>query len=203
MKFRTALTVLALSAVFASTAAAHPGHDHDLGPGIQNAFAAGLFHPLFGLDHLLAMFAVGLLAAQLGGRALWALPAAFVGLMVFGGAAGMAGYSLPANEIFIAISVVVLGLALAVGMKYPLVAAAMIVGCFGILHGHAHGGELPNHASPLLYSCGFVAATAALHLGGIGAGLLLMRSARFKTLVRASGAAISAVGLVMLVMLMI
>ncbi len=196
MKFRTALTVLALSAVFASTAAAHPGHVH--GPGVQNAFAAGLFHPLFGLDHLLAMVAVGLLAAQLGGRALWALPAAFLGLMVFGGAAGMAGYPLPANEIFIAISVMVLGVALAVGMKYPLLAAAIIVGCFGMLHGHAHGAELPRLASPLLYSCGFVVATFALHAIGIGTGLLLMRQARFITLLRASGAAISIAGGVLL-----
>lgn len=196
MKFRTTLTVLAVSAVFASTAAAHPGHDH--GPGIQNALASGLFHPLFGLDHLLAMFAVGMLAAQLGGRALWALPAAFLGLMVFGGAAGMAGYSLPANEIGIAVSVVVLGVALVVGMKYPLPAAAIIVGCFGVLHGHAHGVELPNHASPLLYGVGFVVATAALHIAGIGAGLWLLRSARFTTLVRASGAVISAVGLMLL-----
>jgi urease accessory protein len=196
MKFRTALTVLALTAVFASTAAAHPGHDH--GPESGHALTAGLFHPLFGLDHLLAMFAVGLLAAQLGGRALWALPAAFLGLMVFGGAAGMARYSLPANEIFIAVSVVVLGVALAVGVKYPLLAAAIIVGCFGMLHGHAHGAELPKFASPLLYSCGFVVATAALHLGGIGAGLLLARNARFTTLLRASGAAISVVGLALL-----
>jgi len=196
MKLRIALTVLALVAVSAQFAGAHPHHVHTA--GTEHGLAAGFFHPLLGFDHLLAMFAVGLLAAQLGGRALWALPAAFLGLMIVGGALGMAGVGLPAMEIGIALSVVVLGVALLVGRKYPLVAAALIIGCFGLMHGHAHGVELPALTSPLLYSCGFLAATATLHLAGLGLGLWLMHGQRLTTVLRASGAAISAVGIILL-----
>ena len=196
MKFRTAFYVFALTAVSASSAFAHPHHVH--APGTEHGLAAGFLHPLLGFDHLLAMFAVGLLAAQLGGRALWALPAAFLGLMLLGGAAGMTGYGLPANEIGIALSVVALGAALVIGVKYPLPAAALVVGAFGVLHGHSHGAELPALASPLLYSCGFVVATAALHLLGIGAGLWFARQQHVFTWVRASGAAIAAAGVVLL-----
>ncbi|WP_254506812.1 HupE/UreJ family protein [Anatilimnocola floriformis] len=196
MKFRIALSVLALCAVSAVPAWAHPHHVH--APGAEHGLTAGFFHPLFGLDHLLAMFAVGLLAAQLGGRAIWALPMAFLSLMLAGGAAGMAGIGLPAMEIGIALSVVVLGAALLIGSKYPLAAATLVVGCFGIMHGHAHGTELPAMSSAALYSVGFLLATAALHLAGIAAGLLLVRGERSVTLLRASGAAISVVGIVLL-----
>ena len=197
MKLRTVVTVLAVIALSAAPAWAHPHHVH--APGAEHGLTAGFFHPLFGFDHLLAMFAVGLLAAQLGGRAIWALPAAFLGLMLAGGTAGMMGLGLPALEIGIALSVVVLGAALLIGRKYPLATATLIVGCFGLMHGHAHGTELPAMSSPVLYSCGFLVATAALHLTGIAAGLWLVQNQRFTTLLRVSGAAISAVGLLLLV----
>lgn len=197
MKFRTALSVLALVAVSAQVASAHPHHVH--APGMEHGLAAGFFHPLFGLDHLLAMFAVGLLAAQLGGRAMWALPAAFLGLMVAGGAMGLAGLGLPGIEVIIAASVVVLGVALAFGKKYPLLAATMIVGLFGIVHGHAHGTEMPAMTSPLVFGCGFVAATALLHVAGLIAGMWLVRGERSAAVLRLSGAAISLAGIALLV----
>lgn len=196
MKFRTALLVLALMAVSGSAAWAHPHAGSVPGAG---GLAAGFFHPLLGLDHLLAMFAVGMLGAQLGGRAIWALPAAFLGLMIGGGILGMAGYEFQLNEIGIAISVVALGVALAVGLKYPLIASAIIVGLFGLLHGHAHGTEMPAMAAPLLYGAGFIFATAALHAIGVGAGLLLIRGQRSPAALRVSGAAISLAGLLFLI----
>lgn len=136
----------------------------------------GVVHPLAGLDHLLAMVAVGVLAALAGTRrAAWAVPAGFVGGMVLGGAAGLAGVELPAVEVLIAASVVVLGVLVAVGVEgsatwLPLVAVAM-----GAVHGHAHGAELPAGAAPVAYVAGFVVATAALHATGAAAGLGLRR----------------------------
>jgi urease accessory protein len=196
MKSRTLLLVPVLLAVFASTAGAHP---HPLqGPGMEHGLAAGFFHPLLGLDHLLAMFAVGLLAAQLGGRAVWVLPASFLGAMLLGGGLGLVGLGLPGMEIGIALSVVALGVALAAGRKYPLVAAALIVGLFGITHGHAHGTEMPALAAPVLYGLGFIFASAGLNLTGLGLGLMFLHGQRDPFIVRVSGAAISLAGLVIL-----
>ncbi|WP_425617030.1 HupE/UreJ family protein [Anatilimnocola sp. NA78] len=195
MNLRTACAVLGMTAVFCSTAAAHPGHLHS--PS-ASGFESGFFHPFLGLDHLLAMFAVGLLATQIGGRAIWALPAAFLGMMVAGGALGMTGFALPGIEIGIALTVVGLGIALAYGKKYPLAVAAVVIGLFGLLHGHAHGAEMPGSLQPALYATGFVLATAGLHLAGIGAGLLLVRGAQEPLAIRLSGAAISFAGLMIL-----
>jgi urease accessory protein len=196
MKSRVVWLVPALVAVFASPAWAHPHHVH--APGMEHGLAAGFFHPLLGLDHLLAMFAVGLLAAQLGGRALWVLPGSFLGLMLVGGGLGMAGLGLPGLEIGIALSVVALGAALAVGKKYPLVAAALIVGLFGLTHGHAHGAEMPAMVAPALYGCGLFAATAGLHLAGLGLGLVFLHWQRDRYILRVAGAAISLAGLLIL-----
>jgi urease accessory protein len=117
---------------------------------------------------------------------------------VAGGAVGLAGYGLPGLEVIIAASVVVLGIALAVGKKYPLLAATIVVGLFGIVHGHAHGTEMPAMSSALMYGCGFVAATAALHAAGLLAGLWLIRGGRSAALLRLSGAAISLAGMALL-----
>lgn len=196
MKSRVVLLVPALVAVLASPAWAHPQHLH--GTGMEHGLAAGFFHPLLGLDHLLAMFAVGLLAAQLGGRAIWLLPVSFLGAMLIGGGLGMAGLGLPGMQIGIALSVVALGVALAVGRKYPLVAAALIVGLFGVTHGQAHGTELPALAAPALYGLGFVAATLGLHVSGLGLGLMFLHWQRDRFILRVSGAAISLAGLAIL-----
>ena len=189
-------TLLAAALVLVpSLALAHPGlpgHTHDL--------ATGFVHPLSGIDHVLAMVAVGLFAAQLGGRALWAVPASFVAVMAAAGLAGMSGVALPLTETGIALSIVVLGAAVALRLALTVAAAMALVGFFAIFHGYAHGLETPQTASGLLYGAGFVAATAALHGLGIGIGLALGRleGAFGRNMVRVAGSAAAVVGVVML-----
>jgi urease accessory protein len=158
-------------------------------------FEGGFVHPFSGLDHMLAMVAVGLWAAQRGGKALWVVPGAFIGVMVLGGLAGFLGLPLPFVETGIAASLMVLGLLVAFALPLPVAAMAAVVGLFAFFHGHAHGTELPEAASPLAYAGGFVLATAILHAFGVGAGLLLKRPAEGRIAVRLSGAAIALVGL--------
>jgi urease accessory protein len=183
--------LLPLLAVFLlpALAQAHPGV-----PGHTHGFANGLAHPLTGLDHICAMVAVGLWAAQRGGRALWLVPSVFVSVMILGGVLGMAAVPIPFVEPGIAASVLVLGVLIAAAVRLPLPASALLVGLFAVFHGYAHGAEMPASASGLAYGLGFVAATASLHLSGIGLGLLAQRfgSAR---LVRYAGAAIAACGI--------
>jgi urease accessory protein len=133
---------------------------------------AGLHHPVSGLDHVLAMVSVGLWGAQLGRPAVWLLPVTFPMVMAFGGMLGLMGVPLPGVEVGVALSGVLLGLAVLAEWRPPLWAAAAIVGFFAIFHGHAHGTELPAGASGLLYSIGFVAATGTLHAVGIGVGVI-------------------------------
>jgi urease accessory protein len=163
-------------------------------PGQATGFASGLNHPLHGWDHILAMVAVGLWAAQLGGRALWLVPAAFVSLMTVGGALGMGGVPVPGVETGILVSVLALGLLIATAARLPLAASMALVGCFAIFHGHAHGAEIPAAASGLAYGLGFMGATAALHACGIGFGVLAQRQLAMPVL-RYAGAAIALGGL--------
>lgn len=142
-----------------------------VGVGDTHGLAHGFLHPMSGVDHVLAMVAVGVLAAQLGGRALWAVPCAFVGMMIVGGALGMYGVAVPFVETGIGLSVVALGLAVAFGFSLPVVAATTLVGFFAIFHGHAHGAEMPDTSSGLSYGAGFVLATAILHIAGVALGL--------------------------------
>jgi len=187
---------LALCAILvlglASTASAHPGHHHDSRGG---GIVAGLTHPLLGVDHLLAMVTVGLLSAQLGGRAIWGIPGAFLGMMIVGGVLGMSGWELPAVEYGIAASIVLLGLAVALNQRLSLVIPMIFAGVFGLFHGHAHGSEMPTIANPTLYALGFVAATVALHISGVLLGKLAINSVRGTTTLRLSGAAIACVGI--------
>lgn len=188
-----ALPLAALAGIVAAgPAAAHTG------VGSAHGFAAGVLHPLLGLDHLLAMVAVGLLAALAGGRHLWALPAAFVAVMVAGGALGVAGVMLPGLELWIVASVVVLGAAVAAALRGPVVIAAAAVGVFALAHGVAHGAEMPATANGLAYGAGFALATATLHAAGLGLGLGLARG-RLQAVTRVAGGAIAATGLVLLV----
>lgn len=136
---------------------------------------AGFAHPILGFDHLVAMVAVGLLSVQLAGRAVWTVPAAFVALLGLGGAIGMADVPLPQVEGVIALSVLALGLAIALSVTVPVTAAMMVVGLFAVFHGHAHGGEMPSLADPVAYGAGFMAASALLHLTGVGLGVLAAR----------------------------
>jgi urease accessory protein len=165
MKVRfTAVAAIAAFVLLPTAALAHPGHGAD-------GFAHGFAHPLGGLDHVLAMVAVGLYAALLGGRALWLIPAAFVGMMAVGGALGVAGIALPFTEVAIALSVVALGLAITLRAEVPVIVAMALAGAFAIFHGHAHGAEMPVDASGLEYAAGFIVATALLHVVGIGAAM--------------------------------
>ncbi|MBE3640571.1 HupE/UreJ family protein [Mangrovicoccus algicola] len=175
--------------------AAGPAMAH-VGPGAHGSVATGLLHPLSGLDHILAMVAVGLWASLIGGRALWIAPAAFVGAMVAGYALGVAGLPLPMVEPMILASTVVLGLAAAAALRIGLVPAAAAIAAFGLFHGHAHGGEL-GEAGALRFGLGFVLATAMLHLAGIGLGLGLKQvSARHgNTIARIAGGVIALAGL--------
>lgn len=160
-----AFTLLFLYAV-ASPAFAHTE------AGVAGGLVSGFLHPIFGLDHLVAMVAVGLWGAQLGKPAIWLLPVTFPLIMALGGVAGVAGIPLPAIEIGIALSALVLGLMVLFSLRPPLVIAALLVGFFAIFHGHAHGTELPTAANPLAYGVGFVVSTGLLHLAGITLGLL-------------------------------
>jgi urease accessory protein len=174
----------------ASPAVAHVG-DH------VGGLANGLAHPFTGLDHVLAMAAVGLWASQLGRRAIWLLPAVFPAVMAAGAIMGVNGIALPWIEIGIAASVLVLGAAVAFGWQAPAAASAAIVAMFALFHGHAHGTELPAATSALAYGAGFVMATLALHAIGLGIGIL----ARRPLVMRTAGGAIAAIGLVLLVRL--
>jgi urease accessory protein len=161
--------------------------------GMAGGFISGLTHPLFGFDHVVAMIAVGLWGAFLGSPALWILPVVFPVVMAFGGALGVLGVQIPLVETGIAASAVVLGLMVALALRPKIAIAAVIVGAFAIFHGHAHGTELPEAASPLAYSIGFVISTGLLHLAGIGFGHFT-RWPQGILAVRAGGGAIALVG---------
>ena len=177
-----------MSVAFSSIAQAHPGH----GGGLL----AGIAHPLFGLDHVLAMVAVGVWAFQLGGRARWLVPASFVALMAVAGGAGIAGIALPLVEAGIASSVLVLGLLIAFAVRVTPAFGAGIVALFAIFHGHAHGAEMPLMGSAWEYGIGFVLSTAALH----GLGLALGKSFDKQSLwLRAAGVMVAASGAWMMV----
>ena len=173
-------------------AATIPAFAH-LDPVEHGSLAAGFSHPLFGLDHILAMVAVGLWAAQQGGRALWLVPTAFVGTMAVGFAAAIAGAPLPFVEPVILASVIFIGVAIALALPIPTSAVAALVGFFAFFHGHAHGGEL-GEAGAWQFALGFILATAVLHTVGIAAGLLLSRFSG-KLLTRLAGAATALGGL--------
>ena len=186
-----AVSLVALAAValagFSSAALAHPGH----AGGLTDGFA----HPFTGLDHMLAMVAVGLWASQLGRPAMWILPAVFPVVMAAGAIIGANGVAMPWVEIGILASVVVLGAAVALGWQVSLLASASLVGVFALFHGHAHGSEFPAANSPLLYGLGFIVATVTLHAIGLGIGGLTQRP----VVMRTAGGAIAAVGVLLLV----
>jgi len=162
-------------------------------PAKAGSFASGLGHPLHGWDHILAMVAVGLWAAQLGGRALWAVPAAFVSLMTVGGILGFLSIPVPMVESGVIVSVLVMGILVAAAARLPLVASVCLVGTAALFHGHAHGTEIPVSASGLAYGLGFVMATSLLHACGIALGLLAQKRISFPVL-RFAGAAIVLAG---------
>jgi urease accessory protein len=169
-----------------------------VGEGEASGLFAGLRHPVSWLDHVLTMIAVGLWGAQLGAPALWQLPVAFPMVMALGGVLGLLGVPLPGVEVGIAASAILLGLAVMSELRPPLVAAVVVVGLFGVFHGHAHGTELPPGQSALLYSLGFVVATGCLHGLGIAVGLA-HRWRWGRTMLRVAGGVVAIGGAVYLV----
>lgn len=188
---RTAALSLALTAFLPTAAFAHTG------AGSTSGFVNGFMHPVGGLDHVLAMVAVGLLAARLGGRALWAVPLAFVTMMIVGGMAGVAGVPLPFVEQGITGSIIVLGFVIALGSQLSTPVAMALAGFFAIFHGHAHGTEMPVDVVGVAYGAGFATATALLHGAGLALGFAAnwVAGAWSDRASRIAGGAVAATGL--------
>ncbi|MBI5438671.1 MAG: HupE/UreJ family protein [Nitrosomonadales bacterium] len=169
-----------------------------VGVGEASGFMHGLMHPTSGLDHICAMLAVGIWAAQMGGRSVWAVPLAFVGVMALGGTLPMLGIGLPFVEQGIVLSVLLLGVLIAASIRLPLWLSSGMVGLFALWHGHAHGAEMPELASGIEYALGFLLATALLHVAGIAFSLGMQRRLH-ERLVQAAGAGIALCGLFLVV----
>jgi len=191
LELRTAafLCTILASVSYAPSASAHAG------TGLPGGIAQGFMHPFGGLDHLLAMISVGLWGAFLGRPLIHALPVVFPVVMVVGAALGMFGVRIPPVELGIALSVLVLGGAIALAWKAHVPVAMLVVATFALFHGYAHGRELPSAADPVGYSVGFVFATGLLHVIGIGIGVIADRP-RGVLIVRALGIAIACIGIV-------
>jgi urease accessory protein len=181
------LTIATLLAAGISPALAH------IGVGSTASFAAGVAHPLGGIDHMTVMVAVGLWAALKGGRALWVWPCAFVGVMLAGGALGMLHGPVPFVEPGILASVVALGLLVALAVDLPVWLGAVVAAVFALLHGHAHGSEVAENVGGIEYMAGFALATATLHAIGIAFALILQR-AHLRPLIRVAGAVCVLIG---------
>jgi urease accessory protein len=166
------------------------------GVGSVSGLGAGFAHPIGGADHILAMVAVGLWATQIGGRALWAVPLSFVGMMIIGAFVGLQGVALPFIEEGILVSVVVLGALIGMRVTLPVVASSFIVGLFAIFHGYAHGAEMPLDVGGMEYATGFVLATAVLHVIGIVASMAMHKFSNAK-LSSVTGGAIAVGGVVL------
>ena len=185
--------ILSLTALALSTA---PAFAH-LNPQEHGSFMAGFSHPLFGLDHILVMVAVGLWASQIGGRALWLVPSAFVGTMALGFGLAVASVDLPFVEPAILASVVALGLLVAMAARFDTIASAALVAAFALFHGHAHGGEL-GAAGAASFGIGFVVATALLHAAGIAIGIGVARIANGAILARIIGGLTAVTGVALI-----
>jgi len=168
-------------------ASAHTGH-------AVSGWGAGWAHPFSGLDHMLAMLAVGLWAIQGGGRRVWLLPVTFMGMLAAGASVSMIWqHPLPVLETGIALSVLALGLLIALSLQLPIWSSMAIAALFGMFHGYAHGLELPESAAPFAYAIGFLVATAILHLGGIVAGVVMRE--KYVMLAKIAGGAIAMSGI--------
>jgi len=185
---KTYISLLVLLFALPSIASAHTGI------GETTGFMHGFGHPIGGLDHILAMVAVGLWASQIGSRSIWIVPCTFVGVMCLGGALGFSGVSIPFVEEGILLSILVLGVLIAGAFKLPLIYSSLIVGLFAIFHGHAHGTEMPASISAASYAFGFALVTAILHISGIGLGVL-MQKANLQVVSRIAGGAIALSGI--------
>lgn len=184
---RLAVLTGALSLAQTGMALAHAGGHHP-----------GWMHPLTGLDHMVAMIAVGAWSAQLGGRAIWLVPTVFVAFMAIGGLIGFELIDLPYTETGVALSVMLLGLAVAFGQQMPVLPAALAIAVFGIAHGYLHGYEMPVENNKILYMFGFLATTAALHIVGVVIGHFAIQTRIGNLILRAAGALAALYGVILL-----
>jgi urease accessory protein len=187
-------TLATMTALAPEMALAHPGHGQVVG------FLQGVGHPLGGPDHLLAMVTIGLIAASLGGRALWAVPSSFVAAMLAGGLIAINGVPVPYVEFGIGLSVLVLGLVTAVAWNGPVIAMIALAGVFALFHGYAHGAEMPADAAGATYAAGFILATSLLHVAGIGLGLAAKRMSEGPKAIRIAGLLVAVAGAGLVVM---
>jgi len=155
---------------------------------------SGLAHPVLGFDHFLAMVSVGIWSAQLGGKAIWSVPTTFVIFMIIGAIIGILGFDVPLVEVGIAISVMLMGIAVATEKYISTAVGFVFVAIFGMFHGHAHGVEMPTIANPYLYAVGFVLGTSLIHLLGVVIGVMAQKKAVSASLLRYVGAGIAGVG---------
>lgn len=189
-KYLKSFLMALLFAAIPGVAYAHDGTNLGLG-----GFLSGIVHPVLGYDHLLAMLSVGIISAQIGGRAIWTVPATFVSVMAVGGILGLINIGLNVTELGIAVSLVILGLVIAAERKIPTLIVMIGVGFFAIFHGYAHGSEMPDTAEPFLYALGFLVGTALIHIAGVVIGDISRHYERGKVVLRVGGALIAVVGL--------
>jgi len=189
IRILTALLIACAISIIPSTVYAHEGGNLPLG-----GFLSGLVHPVLGYDHLLAMLSVGILSAQIGGRAIWTVPATFVGVMALGGVLGLVDVGIKITELGIAFSLVILGSVIASERRLPIILAMIGVGFFAIFHGYAHGTEMPQTAQPAAYAFGFLTGTALIHITGVLIGDISKRYQRGPQVLRFGGGLIAMVG---------
>ena len=189
-KYLKSFLMALLFAAIPGVAYAHDGTNLGLG-----GFLSGIVHPVLGYDHLLAMLSVGIISAQIGGRAIWTVPSTFVTVMAIGGILGLMNIGLTVTELGIAVSLVILGLVIAAERRIPTLIVMIGVGFFAIFHGYAHGAEMPDTAEPFLYALGFLVGTALIHISGVVIGDISRHYERGKVILRIGGGLISLVGL--------
>lgn len=195
MPIKTIFTLF-LAIIFLPIASAHAHIVNE-----NSGFMAGLTHPALGLDHFLAMLSVGIISAQIGGRAIWTVPATFVSMMAVGGILGFNQIHLPSTEYILSFSVFALGLTIAFAKKMPVLLAMVFVGIFGTFHGYAHGLEMPATAKAFPYASGFLIATASIHITGVLIGVIAKKHPEGYKILRYSGAIIAGMGLEMILVM--
>ena len=175
-----------------------PAHAHNFTGMV--GFYDGISHPVLGLDHFLAMISVGIVSAQIGGKAIWIVPATFVSIMTIGGLFGffLIIYEFFFVEVGIVFSVILLGFAISIDKKIPTKVIIFFVGIFGFFHGTAHGIEVPAAANPILFVLGFICGTSAIHLFGVAVGFLSIKTTISSILLRLTGITFAIYGIYLL-----